>query len=241
MPISASWNSPMWGWLHGLDISTKLVKEDIFWRGYFVPPEFKWLCLYLPSRSAPENSCLPTRQTWRWHCRTGKQTRGLIRRLRITWESTSGYSERVPTQKTGAKLRQGGPLSGDERRRVEVAEEHDWFMGWLASCERTCLCVCVRAGHRVDDRLARPRMGQAPSAPQAAVMCPFSLRSPQPGQTRAVRVIACACRCFFIVSFPVTGVLFRNQSHKSLYLPSTIKVKVCLGGTVTERQRQLTL
>lgn len=32
----------------------------------------------------------------------------------------------------------------------------------------------------MDDRLARPRMGQAPSAPQAAVMCPFYLHSPQP-------------------------------------------------------------
>ncbi|CAB1440555.1 unnamed protein product [Pleuronectes platessa] len=35
----------------------------------------------------------------------------------------------------------------------------------------------------VDDRLARPRMGRAPSAPQAAVMCPFSLHSPQPART----------------------------------------------------------
>lgn len=50
-----------------------------------------------------------------------------------------------------------------------------------------------------------------------------------------------SARVFFIVSFPVMGVLFPNQSHKSLYLPSAIKVKVCLGGTVAERRRQLTL
>lgn len=61
-------------------------------------------------------------------------------------------------------------------------------------------------GHTVDDRLARPRMGQAPSAPRAAVMCPFSLHSPQPGRTTACPCdCLCVRVCFFAVSFPVTG------------------------------------
>lgn len=36
-------------------------------------------------------------------------------------------------------------------------------------------------------------MGQAPSAPRAAVMCPFSLHSPQPGRTTA-----CPCDCLCV-------------------------------------------
>lgn len=55
------------------------------------------------------------------------------------------------------------------------------------------MCSCVCPGHTVDDRLARPRMGQAPSAPRAAVMCPFSLHSPQPGRTTA-----CPCDCLCV-------------------------------------------
>lgn len=91
------------------------------------------------------------------------------------------------------------------------------------------VCVCP-AGHTVDDRLARPRMGQAPSAPQAAVMCPFSLHSPRPELSMYVSCL-----------LPSYGSVVSKPEPQSLYLPSTIKVKVCLGGTVAEPCRQLTL
>lgn len=87
-------------------------------------------------------------------------------------------------------------------------------------------------------------MGQAPSAPRAAVMCPFSLHSPQPGRTTA-----CPCDCLCVrVCFSLSPsqsrgvcVVVSKSEAQSLYLPSTIKVKVCLGGAVAERRRQLTL
>lgn len=67
----------------------------------------------------------------------------------------------------------------------EVAEEQEMTDSWADKqdvCGHVCLCVCTclcPAGHTVDDRLARPRMGQAPSAAPAAVMCPFSLHHSQ--------------------------------------------------------------
>lgn len=167
--------------------------------------------------------------------------------LRVTQESKSAYSKQVPTERKRAKLWQARPAAfvsqATDGEWVEVAGRaaDDWFMGWLAGCEWPCVC----AGHTVDDRLARPRMGQAPSAPQAAVMCPFSLHSPQARQTRAVRVIAWVCVrragvcvCVSLSLSPSYGCVVSKSEAQSLYLPSTIKVKVCLGGAVAEPCRQ---
>lgn len=110
--------------------------------------------------------------------------------------------------------------------------------GWVWTCAPMCMRMCLcPAGHTVDDRLARPRMGQAPSAPQAAVMCPFSHHSPRPTRPK-LSLWLCVWEAVFCCLFPSYGCVVSKSEPQSLYLPNTIKVEVCLGFAVAE---QLTL
>lgn len=166
----------------------------------------------------------------------------------VTQESKSGYSKQVPVERTGAKLWRAGLLLLSVRQRTAVSGGRgragdDWFMGWLAgfvwTCTRVCACMCVRRAH------SGWQIGKATDGPgsiSTAGCCDVSilLHSPQPARPELsvwLPVRASVFRCLF----PSYGCVASKSEPQSLYLPSTIKVKVCLGGTVAEPCRQLTL
>ena len=148
--------------------------------------------------------------------------------------------------------------SGSERWWVEVAEEQEMTDSWAGSqavrgLAHLCVCVCVYVcAWCVSRAHSRWQIGKATDGPgsiSTAGCCDVSILpslTTQPGRTRAC---PCDCLCVpvcFCCLLPSHGVcvcvcVVSKSEAQSLYLPSTIKVKVCLGGAVAERRRQLTL
>lgn len=131
------------------------------------PAQVNWARMHL------KKVFLPTGQTWQWHCRAGKPTW----RQNLAFGSQMNQRAALPN---GFLWWGGEPScfcqSYNKRRRAEVAAEQEMTDSWPAS--RPCVPCRTHSGWQI----GKATMGQAPSAPRAAVMCPFSLHSPQPAR-----------------------------------------------------------
>lgn len=175
---------------------------------------------------------LPMNANWWWHCWGGGDRP-------IVWVTPAGHrgiTKRILGMERGLLgfdrmaccFYQSGNWRWREWGRRRTGD--DWFIGWLAGYVWKCVCLWP-AGHTVDDRLARPQMGQAPSAPQAAPMRPSSLHSPQPTRTKLWLPV------FAVVLHrlpPCYGRVVSESEPQSFYLPGTIKLDVCLCGAAAE-------